>query len=62
MVKHDADGRVPKEAGSTVQRATPEAQPTANCAEHKGLVKKENYKTRNVAHTKHIPMILSPPC
>lgn len=29
-VKHEADGRVPNEAGSTVQRATPEAHPTAN--------------------------------
>lgn len=38
-VKQEADGRVPNDAGSTVQIATPNAQPTASCAEHNGLKK-----------------------
>lgn len=37
--KHEAGGRVPKEAGSKVHIPTPAAHPTANCEEHSGLWK-----------------------
>ena len=49
LVKQEADGRVPNEAGSTVQRATPDPHPTANCAEHKGLMSRKQMLVHKIA-------------